>query len=353
MSDPFTPGLLSRFTETPRKVVVLRASRIGDFLCSTPAFRALRTALPGAEITMITLPLLQDLITRSPHLDRFIVFPGFPGIAEQFFDARRAVQFFQEMQAEQFDLAVQMQGSGIYSNPFMLLLGSRMTAGFVRQGDCAGRLDAAVPLLERGHEIQRMLALTTFLGAAAQGEETEFPLWSEDHIIAEGLLENAQRPLIGLHTSARDATRQWALERFVTVGKKLLLRYGGTLVFLGEMEDYPVGEVVAQEVGESCLNLAGKTSLVALGAVIARLAVLVTNDTGPAHIAYALGTPTVTVFGSASTEMYAPLKDGPFRILVHEVPCRPCGFAVCPVGYRCLAGVTVEQAVKAAEEVIR
>ncbi|TMC82950.1 MAG: glycosyltransferase family 9 protein, partial [Chloroflexi bacterium] len=69
MSDPFTPGLLSRFTETPRKVVVLRASRIGDFLCSTPAFRALRTALPGAEITMITLPLLQDLVTRSPHLD--------------------------------------------------------------------------------------------------------------------------------------------------------------------------------------------------------------------------------------------------------------------------------------------
>ncbi|MFL5590719.1 MAG: glycosyltransferase family 9 protein, partial [Ktedonobacteraceae bacterium] len=90
-----------------------------------------------------------------------------------------------------------------------------------------------------------------------------------------------------------------------------------------------------------------------LGAVIARLAVLVTNDTGPAHIAYALGTPTVTVFGSASPEVYAPLKVGPYRILVHEVPCRPCGYAVCPVGYRCLAGVSVEQAVKAAEEVIR
>ena len=78
MSDPFTPGLLSRLTKMPRKVVLLRASRIGDFLCSTPAFRALRMALPGAEISMITLPLLQDLVTRSPHLDRFIAFPGFP-----------------------------------------------------------------------------------------------------------------------------------------------------------------------------------------------------------------------------------------------------------------------------------
>src|SRR5437763_2445351 len=125
MSDPFTPGLVSRLTEMPRKVVLLRASRIGDFLCSTPAFRALRMALPGAEISMITLPLLQELVTRSPHLDRFIAFPGFPGIAEQLFDARRALQFFQEMQDEQFDLAVQMQGTGSYSNPFMLLLGPR------------------------------------------------------------------------------------------------------------------------------------------------------------------------------------------------------------------------------------
>src|SRR5437763_15937516 len=106
MSDPFTPGLVSRLTEMPRKVVLLRASRIGDFLCTTPAFRALRTALPHAEITMITLPLLQELVLRSPHLDRFIAFPGFPGIAEQFFDARKSTNFFQHMQAEHFDLAI-------------------------------------------------------------------------------------------------------------------------------------------------------------------------------------------------------------------------------------------------------
>ncbi len=82
-------------------------------------------------------------------------------------------------------------------------------------------------------------------------------------------------------------------------------------------------------------------------------AVLVTNDTGPAHIAYALGTPTVTIFGSGNPKRYAPLAPGPYRILVYEVPCRPCGYAVCPIGYRCLEGVTVEQAVDAAEEVIR
>ena len=353
MTDPFAPGLLSRLCEKPRKVVLLRASRIGDFLCATPAFRALRAVLPEAEITMITLPLLQELVERSLYLDRFVAFPGFPGIAEQFFDARCTVRFFQEMQAEQFDLAVQMQGSGVYSNPFTLMLGARLTAGFVREGESAGRLDAALPVPQEEHEVRQMLAMSTFLGAPCQGEETEFPLRPEDHAAAEALLAHTERPLIGLHPAARDATRRWALDRFVAVGTELWQRHGGTIVILGDCQERATGGMLVQRVDGPCLNLAGKTSLVQLGGVIARLSLLATNDTGPAHIAYALATPTVTVFGSANPKRYAPLKPGPYRILVHDVPCRPCGYTACPIGYQCLEGVTVEQAIDAAEEVIK
>ena len=124
MIDSFAPGLLGRLPEPPRKIALVKAARIGDFICATPAFRA----LADAEITMITLPILRNLAERSPHLDRYVTFPGYPGLAEQFFDARRAAQFFLEMQAEQFDLAVQLQGSGVYSNPFMLMLSARVTA---------------------------------------------------------------------------------------------------------------------------------------------------------------------------------------------------------------------------------
>src|SRR6185312_11485326 len=146
--DQRAPGLLARLPEAPRKVALLRASRIGDFLCATPAFRALRAALPGAEITLITLPLLRDLVEHSPQLDRFVAFPGFPGIAEQFFDARRTGAFLAEMRAERFDLAIQMQGSGVYSNPFTLLLGAHVTTGFIRQRDEPGLLDGALPIPE-------------------------------------------------------------------------------------------------------------------------------------------------------------------------------------------------------------
>ncbi len=100
--------------------------------------------------------------------------------------------------------------------------------------------------------------------------------------------------------------------------------------------------------GGTCVNLAGKTNLPVLGALIAQLAVLITNDTGPAHIAYALGTPTVTIVGGGNPMAYAPPANGPYRFLAHAVPCRPCSYATCPIGYPCLESVTVQQVVEAA-----
>lgn len=357
--DPFAPGLLRRLPAPPRTVALLRASRIGDFLCAVPAFRALRAALPEAEIAIITLPLLCELALRSPYLDRVIPFPGFPGIAEQFFDARRCVGFFQEMQAERFDLAIQMQGSGVYSNPFTLLLGAGATAGFVRPGEGSGRLDAALPYPERGHEVSRPLALAEFLGAPARGTVIEFPLWPADHAAAETLLREAVPPLIGLHPSARDEARRWPAERFAAVGAALLRRHGGTLVLLGDAEAFATARALRAalpaDLARLCLDLTGATTLPALGAVIARLAVLITNDSGPAHIAYALGAPTVTIFGGSSPEAYGPPARGPFRVVLRDVPCRPAGpvpCSACAYEYRCLMGVAVADVLAAAEEVI-
>ncbi|MBX6313694.1 MAG: glycosyltransferase family 9 protein [Isosphaeraceae bacterium] len=343
---------MSRLAEPPRKVALVRASRVGDFVCATPAFRALRAAMPDAEVTLIGLPLVRELAERSPHLDRFESFPGYPGIAEQFFDARRTTRFFERMQAEGFDLAVQMQWSGVYANPFTLMLGAKVTAGFIREGDPPGRLDAALPVPRGMHEIRRLLALTTFLGVPPRGEAPEIALRPEDHAAAEALLAKAPRPLLGLHPSAREATKRWAPGRFAALGAALRRRHGGTILVLGGPEERPLAEAVACEIGGACLGLAGKTSLGVLGAVIARLALLVTNDSGPAHIAYALRTPTVTIFGGTDPAIWGPIGAGPHAVLAFEVACRPCDHADCPIGNLCLEGVTVPQALEAAECVL-
>jgi ADP-heptose:LPS heptosyltransferase len=335
-----------------RKIAVVRAGRIGDYLCTTPALRALRHALPDAHVTLIGLPFLRELVERSSLLDRFAEFPGFPGLAEQFFDARRAVDFFRRMQDERFDLAIQMHGSGVNANPFTLLLGARRTAGFVRPGDGPGRLDAALPLPDAGHEVHRLLALTTFLGAPPCGDALDFPLTVEDCAEADRLLAGLPEPFVGLHPAARDATKRWNPRRFAAAAAELRERHGGSIVLLGGAEERATLEEMARDLGGPVLNLAGRTSLPVLGAAARRLAVLLTNDSGPAHVAYALRTPAVVVFGSTDPARWGPLERDRHRVLAAPVGCRPCGYDdACPIGLPCLERVAVRHVVEAAEGV--
>ncbi|HXR66348.1 MAG TPA: glycosyltransferase family 9 protein [Ktedonobacteraceae bacterium] len=315
-NDPFAPNLLERLPAPPQKVVLLCASRIGDFLCAVPALRALRARLPDAEISMITLPLLHDLARRLPALDKVLPFPGFPGIAEHLFEARPTVHFLQQAQREHFDLAIQMQGTGVYSNPFVLLLGARATAGFVRPGDQPGLLTAALPHPHHLHEIHCVLALTDFLGAPSMGEELEFPLTELERLRATTFLEDLPRPWIGIHPSSRDPERCWPLKHYVSLAEQLLARQGGTLLLFGDAEAQPAGQFIEQRLPEHCVDLAGKVSLLTLGALIEQLSLLITNDSGPAHIAYALHTSTITLFSkSTSLPTNGPLQPGPFRLL--------------------------------------
>jgi ADP-heptose:LPS heptosyltransferase len=271
------------------KVVILRASRIGDFVCATPAFRGLRRALPRAEISLIGLPFVRPLVERSPHINRFISFPGFPGIAEQKYQPGPAIQFFERMQAERFDLAVQLYGSGVYSNPFTLMLGARRTVGFLREQDTNWRLDAACPLPVEGREVTRLLALLEAMGLDVQSGDMDFPVTAEDRDRAQRLLDGVRRPLIGVHTGARDAGKRARPDVLIAAVSCLAHRLDGTLVLLGPSRPTAGGCGPHRD-------LRGRTSLPVLGAVIEGLDLLVANDSAPAQIAYALGTPTVTRF---------------------------------------------------------
>jgi len=346
MSDPFEPGLFARLPFAIERVALLRASRIGDFVCATPAFRALRAALPQARIALVALRQVSELAARCPWLDEFICFPGYPGIAEQFFEARRAAAFFAEMQARGFDVAIQMHGSGVFSNPIALMLGARATAGFVRPEDPPGRLDAAMVFPHGEHAVRGLLRLIEFLGIQARGERTEFGLWPQDHAAAEALLDGVARPFIGVCPAARDARKMWPAERFALTACRLRKQRGGTIVILGgpEERDRRLGERLAEMCGAPTLNLAGRESLPEMGAVIARLDVLVTNDSGPAHIAYALGTPTVTVFGFTDPAEWGPLDAARHRVIAPGEPDPP---------ERRILSIGIEPVTRAAQEVMR
>ena len=349
--DPFKPGLLDRLVPLPRKVALLRASRLGDFVCATPAFCALRSALPEAEISFVGLPFIAPLATRLASFDRFFPFPGALGIAEQLFDARKLTVFLKRMQDEEFDLVIQMHGSGVFSNPIALLFGGRATAGFVRAGDPPGRLDAAMPYPAGLHEVKKNLALTSFLGAPSVDESLDYPLEAADYAEARELLSASRCPLIGVHAGAEAMTKRWNAARFGQAASRLAVRGGGTVILLGagDRDDRALTENLAAPF----VDLRGRTSLGGLGAVIARLSILLTNDSGPAHIAYALRTPSVTVFGSTLPSEWASSEVSRHAVVVHPIDCRPCNLETCSIGYPCLEIVSIEQVVTAARRVMK
>lgn len=296
---------------------MIRPGRIGDHLCATPALRALRAAAPRAEITLVGLALVADLAERSPDVDRFEPFPGWPGIAEQLFDARAATAFLARMQARRFDLAVQLYGSGVNANPFTLLIGARRAAGFVRPGEGPGRLDACVPLPDAGHEVDRALALPLALGAPHPGRATSFPLRAQDRVRAAWLLAGLRRPLLALHAGAREAARRWPADAWVRAVEEVRRRRGGSVVVVGGGEEGAEAEALAARLGPNAVSLAGRVTLPVLGAVLERVDLLLTTDSGPAHVAYALGVPSVTVSRTrAEAERYGPVVPGPHAVLV-------------------------------------
>lgn len=357
-----TTPFLAPLSERRAHVVIVRALRLGDLLCAVPALRALRAALRQAQFTLIGLPLAREFVLRCRYVDDFEEFPGYPGIADQPIAVERTVAFLRRMQGRHIDLAVQLHGSGVFSNPFTRLLGAHQTVGFTRAGETDLGLDYALPYPSTGSEVQRLLRLTRALGAPDVGDHLEFAILPQDDADLDEALLRAHpgthnlfarsQPVIGLHPGAKIPTRRWMPARFAAVGDALAARYHAAIVLTGSAAEWDICEAVRQRMRAPAVNLAGCTSLGPLAALIARLRLLVSNDSGPAHLAAAVGTRSVVIFGAAQPETWASGDPSRHRAVSAWVPCRPCAYIECPIGYACLEGVGVADVLRAAQDVL-
>lgn len=323
------------------RIGVFRALMLGDLLCAVPALRALRAAHPGASIALIGLPWAQALAQRLPQLDEFIAFPGWPGLPEQPPALAEIPGFLQRMQAERFDLLLQMHGSGQVVNPLLAAFGARRLAGFVAPGAWCGEPASHCAWPERGHEIERLLSLTDHLGLPRHGLQLEFPLVEADRREAAALLPAWRAaPCAIVHAGSQLPSRRWGAERFAAVADGLARR-GLRVLLTGSAGEAPLVGTVQALMREPAQNLAGRTSLWALGALVERAALVVCNDTGLSHIAAALGTPSVVVACGSDVARWRPLDARRHRVLWQPMACRPCAHADCPVGHGCASAISV------------
>jgi ADP-heptose:LPS heptosyltransferase len=168
----------------------------------------------------------------------------------------------------------------------------------------------------------------------------------------------AARPAIGVHVSGGRPSKQWHLDRFAQVARRLAERHGATIVLTGSPGDRPmVDDVKRMLAGVATIDAAGAFDLPALGAVLAKLDLLITGDTGPMHLAAAMGTPVVALFGPSDPRRYGPRGEG-HRVIRIDLWCSPCGQVRLPPERcrgrvpECMDGIDVERVVSAAEELM-
>jgi ADP-heptose:LPS heptosyltransferase len=305
--------------EQYHRIAVLRALKLGDLMCAVPALRALRSAFPQAEITLVGLPWARAFVERFEHLlDDFIEFPGHPAFPERPLDVAGVPEFFREMIERRFDLALQMHGSGSIINPLMVLMGARETAGYYLPGDYCPEPERYTVYPSQEPEIWRHLSLMAYLGLQLYGDHLEFPLHAEDRYELSQLKQSTgilPGPYVIVHPGASSCDKCWPVERFAAAADRFLQR-GYQVVLTGTQAEKQLTQAVSALMEGASVDLAGMTSLGTLGALVDGAHLLISNDTGIAHIAAARETPSVILFTNSEHSRWAPLN----QELHHTIP---------------------------------
>ena len=280
-----------------RKIAVVRANGIGDYCFALPALAALRAAYREAEIVLLGKPWHVAFLDRRPGpVDRAVAVPAYGGVSAEPGtpeDGAELERFFKAMRDEQFDAALQLHGGGRYSNTFTRRLGARVTAGCCAPN--AERLDRCVPYVYFQPEIWRYLEVVSLLGARPVCIAPELAITAGDRSELGMLGLDANSRYAVLHPGATDPRRRWPPENFAAVGRALATE-GIRPVVVGTAEERDAANAVLERLGTPAIDAVDRLSLGGLAALLERSAVMIGNDSGPLHLAGAVGAASVGIF---------------------------------------------------------
>ncbi len=312
-----------------KKIAVLRSLVLGDLIFSLPALDALHRTYPNAEIHYLGRPWHAEYIPgRIPGVTQVHPFlPAKQDYADLGFliDPDEAGPFFEKMQAESFDIAIQMQGGGFNSNRFIRYLKPRLSVGSREPG--APDLDRWQPHHFHQNEIIRQLDLVSLVGAKTPHFNPRLSVLDSDRAAVAPFLKKIDRPFVVLHSGARDIRRCWPPEKFAALGDCIKQKLGLEVVLTGTNEVYDDTANVIEDLMESRpINLSGQLSLSGLTGLLASAELVVSNDTGPMHLALAVGTKTIGLFWSEYIIKSLPLTRTNFHPLIAwDKHCPLCG----------------------------
>ena len=324
---------------------------LGDAVMTTPALTAVRATFPQAEIVLLANPLVSQLFAYHPAVDRVIVFDR-KGRHSGLIGRLRLAQ---QLRCERFDLALILPNSFDSALiPWLARIPQRLgKASDGRSLLLSGRY--AEPLRgEPQHEVCYYLELVRHFGTEGAEPVPRLFTTPEEDACAEAVLTArgyGGRPLLGINAGASfGSAKRWYPERFAETARRLADEWGADVLLFGGPDEVPLVAEIEQGLAGDCLNLAGRTTVRELMALIKRCSFFITNDSGPMHIAAAFGVPLVAIFGPTDHAGTAPFTELA-AVVRSPVDCAPCKLRTCPTDHACMRGVTVNQVLDAARTV--
>lgn len=347
--------------ENARRILCVRLDTLGDVLMTTPAFRAIKQALPGSQITLLTSPAGAAPAPYIPEVDAALVYEA-PWMKSTPFRAgsRYDSAVIQALRGK-FDAAVIFT---VFSqNPLPAAMLCYMADIPLRLAHCRENpyhllshwVKEIEPEQTVRHEVQRQLDLVASVGFHPLEERLSFRVPEADTVCAREKLEvegvDPCRPWVVIHPGVSAPSRQYDPMSFATAAGRLVNEDGLQIVFTGAHDEIDLVEQIRAAMNAPSVSLAGKLGLGELGGVIEQARLLVANNTGPVHIAAAVGTPVVDLYALTNPQ-HTPWGV-PNRVLFHDVPCKFCYKSICPEGHHnCLRLVSPDQVVDAARALL-
>ena len=309
------------------RILILKPSSLGDIIHALPAVNLIRQRYPQAHLAWLVNTTFTSLLKHCPVIDEIIPFPRH--------EYRRLPALFRRLRQDRYDVVVDLQGL-LRSGLLAALSGAPRRIGLSDARECAGIFHNEIISVPRIHAVDRYLRAAVHLGGAAG--PVEFPLGLAPGRHSEGYL--------AINASARWPTKLWGDDKFTELIRQL--PQDRVILTGSAAEADRIGRLA-----QGCCNLAGKTDLFELAGWYRRCAVVVTNDSGPMHLAAAVGTPVVAIFGPTDPVLTGPYGNG-HTVLRSVLPCAPCfkGHCTNPDSMACMKAISVAEVLAAVQKFI-
>ena len=337
----------------PKRILVVKLDHLGDVLLATPVFSNLRQAYPNAELHALTGAWSRVVLERHPDVGKVIEYnsPTFCRTGKPT-SLKETFQLYRQLRHEKYDLMVELRSDWrIVWFSFLRLTPKRLDRASLQVANKLGSVQ-----FSGTHETTRNLDVLKQAGIATPVQTTTFSVpakdkeWASDFLTAHQI--GREQPLIAIHPGSPIALKRWLPERYAELADWLIARKGARVLFVGVKDEIQIITEIQERMQGESINVAGETTLTQLASILHTCKVFIGNDSGPMHLAAAVGIPTIGLYGPGDPTRFGPVGEKCQTIRM-KLDCPPCSGTTCRFGADgCMSKIQVTdviQVLKAAE----